>query len=111
MKSNGLDVPTVLAATWGLLYLWEGDIERGSEQYELAERLACEVPQSELRNIVRQKMHLELARAYLRRQDIASAEAEISLGLSVRAGRDIYAQSLMALRNELENPRESDLRR
>jgi tetratricopeptide (TPR) repeat protein len=102
-KSSRGDSPVVLAATWGLLYLWEGNIEKGQERYREAEALARTLPQHDLPNIVRQKMHLETARAYARQQDFAAADIEISRGLSVKDGRDLYSQDLTALSNELRN--------
>jgi Flp pilus assembly protein TadD len=102
IKTSRVDVPTVLTATWGLLYLWEGNIEQGTEQYELAELLARETPLPELPIRVQQKMHLEIAKAYLRQNDIAAAKIEISLGLSIVDGWDIYEQDLLALRNDVE---------
>jgi serine/threonine protein kinase len=108
VRTRRLDTPTVLAATWGLLYLWEGRVEKGKEQYKAAELLARESRQLELPNTVRQKMHLEIARAYLRQQDISAAKVEISRGLSVRGGRDIYAQDLEALRDYLEDLQRSN---
>jgi tetratricopeptide (TPR) repeat protein len=108
VRTRRLDTPTVLAATWGLLYLWEGSIEKGKNQYKAAELLARESRQPELPNIVRQKMHLELARAHLRQQNIAAAKIAISRGLSVREGRDVYEQDLVALRDYVEDLKSSD---
>jgi tetratricopeptide (TPR) repeat protein len=102
VRMNRSDLPTVVAATWGLLYVWEGEIEKGKEQYRVAELLANETRQRELPPIVRQKMHLELARAYIRQGDIGAARIEVSRGLSVRNGRDIYAQDLESLRDHVE---------
>jgi Flp pilus assembly protein TadD len=107
VRTNRLDVTAVLAATWGLLYLWEGSVEKGKEKYKEAELLARESREPRFPSRVRQKMHLEIARAYLRQNDIPAAEAEISRGLSIEDGWGIYERDLLALRNDLENPRDA----
>lgn len=101
-RTDRVEAPAVLAATRGLLYLWEGDIEKGKEQYKMAEQFARESHQPELLSRVRQKMYLEIAKAYLRQKDVAAAKVEISRGLSVRDGWDIYARDLLALGDNLE---------
>jgi tetratricopeptide (TPR) repeat protein len=102
-SSNRLDSPSALAATWGLLYLWEGNIEKGVEQYRLAETLARGVNVPNLPEIVRQKMHLENARAYVRLRQFAKAKIEISRGLNVKNGRDSYREDLASLSDELDS--------
>jgi tetratricopeptide (TPR) repeat protein len=100
--SDRLDTPSALAATWGLLYLWEGNIEKGNEQYRLAETLARGVNVPDLPEIVRQKMHLENARAYVRLGQFTKAKIEISRGLNVKKGRDSYREDLANLSDELD---------
>lgn len=102
-SSNRLDTPTALTATWGLLYLWEGDIEKGNEQYRAAETLARGVNFPNLPETVRQKMHLENARAYVRLRQFGKAKIEISRGLNVKGGRDIYREDLASLLDELDS--------
>ncbi|HEV2523352.1 MAG TPA: tetratricopeptide repeat protein [Candidatus Acidoferrales bacterium] len=92
-----LDEIVSLTATWGLLYLWEGDLARGKEQYERAEQLSRESGQTFLTASVQEKMHLELARALLRRNEIEAARAEIARGLSIKGGRAVYERELFAL--------------
>ncbi len=89
-----------LTATWGLLYLWEGDIERGRSEYRRAEELATQISNRKLGRTVKQKMHLELARAYLRRGALAQASLELSAGLSVE-DRTHYREDLEMLNQDL----------
>jgi hypothetical protein len=90
-----------LMATWGLLYFWEGDLVTGREFYERAEKMAGEAVDENLPATVRQKMHLELAKAHLRRHDMSSARAEVSRGLSVRGGREVYRLALASTSESL----------
>lgn len=101
-KPQPIDTQVLLTATWGLLHLWEGDLEKGREQYRVAERLARDSRQANLSSIVRQKMHLELARAFLRASNVDAARSEVLDGLSVRNGRDVYQEDLIALREKLQ---------
>lgn len=88
-------------ATWGLLYIKEGDLEKGKEWYRKAELLARDSVETNLPNIVRQKMHLEMARGYLRQGNLTQAKSEISSGLSIRNGNDFNERDLITLREEL----------
>jgi tetratricopeptide (TPR) repeat protein len=101
-KERRLEDDVAFTATWGLLNLWEGDLEKGREYYRKAELMARDSREMNLPNLVRQKMHLEVARTYIRRGNLMEAKAEVSRGLSVRNGRDFYERDLAALRDELE---------
>jgi len=92
-----LDEIVSLTATWGLLYLWEGDLARGKEHYERAEQLSRESGQTFMTASVQKKMHLELARALLRRNEIEAARAEIACGLSIKGGGVVYERELLTL--------------
>lgn len=85
-----------LTATWGLVYLWEGDLEKGRSEYRRAEELAVQVGNRRMGRLAKQKMHLELARAYLRRGDRQHATLEISSGLSI-GDRTPYREDLETL--------------
>lgn len=95
-KSNRV----ALTATWGLLYLWEGDIEKGRSEYRRAEELAIQSSNRKLGRIVQQKMHLEMARAYLRRGDVDQATLETATGLSV-GDRTHYREDLEVLNESI----------
>lgn len=86
-----------LTATWGLLYLWEGDLLEGRRHYEMAEKMSYESENTDLPEIVRQKMHLEIAKFFIRAHDLAAAKKEIEGGLSIKNGRAAYAQELNSL--------------
>ena len=86
-----------LTATWGLLLLWEGDLSGAVEFYESAAKLASSFGRRVLARTARQKMHLELARHFLREGDRQQAGIEAEKGLLIRCGskyekslRDIY---------------------
>jgi Flp pilus assembly protein TadD len=100
-QGRRLEDDVVLAATWGLLFMWEGDLAKGKECYRKAEAMAHDSRQRNLPNMVRQKMHLELARAYVRQGNLTEARSEVLRGLSVKNGRDFYEWDLAALRDEL----------
>jgi tetratricopeptide (TPR) repeat protein len=102
-KELRLEDTVALTATWGLLRLWEGDILGGTQYYQQAEMMARESPQRNLAKIVRQKMHLELAKAFLRESKIEVAKSEILKGLSIREGADFYEHDLTSLNENLKN--------
>jgi Flp pilus assembly protein TadD len=102
ISTRRLEDDVVLVATWGLLFIWEGDLAKGREYYRRAELMARDSREKNLPNMVRQKMHLEVARHYLRHENLAEARSEVLRGLSVRNGRDFYERDLDALRAELE---------
>ena len=56
----------VLTATFGLLHLVLGEIELGERYYWKAHKRALQAGQRELANRVSEKMHLEMARAYMK---------------------------------------------
>ena len=56
-----------LIATWGLLFLFEGDLQAAQRHYDRAAVVAKQKGLNSLAQTVRQKMHLELARHYRRR--------------------------------------------
>ena len=89
-----------LTATWGLLYLWEGNIENGRSEYRRAEELASQLSNRRLGRRVKQKMHLELARAYLRRDQTGQALVEISNGLAI-GDRTEYREDLETLNQRI----------
>lgn len=86
-----------LVATYGLLRLWQGDRRGAVELYEQAEKMAQEQGSSELGRGVRQKLHLELARYWIRKGDLSQAAEEIKRGLAVRAKLYGYAKDLQEL--------------
>lgn len=100
---RGTEMYPELLATFGLLRLWEGDLQQGRNLYQQATELASSVGNPTLARTVRQKMHLELARAHLRQQDTRSAIQHTRSGLSVKEGRADYRRDLQALLNDLQN--------
>jgi tetratricopeptide (TPR) repeat protein len=99
----GIEGNVTLTATWGLLGLWEGDIESGRQYYELAARLALSSLQKNLPAMVQQKMHLEMAKAFLRNGDRVSAKAEIENGLEIQDGLSIYEKQLRSLSEQMSS--------
>lgn len=91
-----------LTATSGLLHLVNGEVESGTNLYLRAEQLAREKGSSDLATIVRQKMHLELAKLYWRFSRSIDALNEVKAGLNVRKGRDSYRRQLEALNHSIE---------
>ena len=89
-----------LTATKGLLHLREGDFYRGEEGYRHAEQLALQQGKNQLARVVRQKMCLELARAYRRVGDIGKAKAEVRKGLLVNH-KSFYRRQMEALHEDL----------
>jgi tetratricopeptide (TPR) repeat protein len=89
-----------LSATMGLLKLHEGEFETASGHYALAEQLAGQMGSRLLVRTVRQKMHLEFAKAYLRLGDAVNAQAHLKLGLAIE-GRPSYADDLRNMQSQL----------
>ena len=89
-----------LTATWGLLLLWERDLSGAVECYESAANLASSLGNKMLAKAARQKMHLELARHYLREGDWLQARKEAQNGMLVRSGSK-YQRSLRDLLTKL----------
>jgi Flp pilus assembly protein TadD len=90
-----------LSCTNGLLLLWEGNILGGQARYLEAERMARQDDKWDLARTVSQKMHLEVARAYARGEDLETALNEVERGLKVRGGKDYYREDLLSLSMEL----------
>jgi tetratricopeptide (TPR) repeat protein len=89
-----------LTATVGLLHLAEGDFQSAAVFYRAAEQLARQQGLRVLAKTVRQKMHLEFARAYMRLSDGHSAYEHAKLGLAIDARRS-YHDDLLGLRGRL----------
>jgi tetratricopeptide (TPR) repeat protein len=95
------ETEVVLTATWGLLRLWEGERGEGEDRYKQAEMLARRKQHGQLADQVRQKMHLELARYYLRTGEFDKVLPEVRRGLSLK-GRKSFILDLESLRTEME---------
>jgi Flp pilus assembly protein TadD len=92
-----------LTATFGLLRLWEDDFTEGKLKYQMAENLAARSGNNALARTVRQKMHLELAKAFLRVGDRKAAWVEVQKGLMVKGSRvPLYGEDLEILASELD---------
>ena len=89
-----------LAATWGLLKLWEGDLTKAVELYNSAASLASSLRRKTLAKNAKRKMHLELARHFLRVGDRQEAAIEARKGLSIR-GSFKYQESLRHIHDTL----------
>lgn len=90
-----------LTATIGLLRLWEGHEKLGRELYERAEHLAMVNGNRALARQLRQKMHLELARFYVRMGNHESARIEIDRGLAEGAFPLSFMKELQELRSQV----------
>lgn len=82
-----------LTATRGLLHLVEGDLEIAATHYAAAEQLARQGGHRRLAKEVRQKMHLEFARAYLRLGQVIQAREHVRRGLAIN-GSENYSEDL-----------------
>jgi Flp pilus assembly protein TadD len=98
---SGTPQSVYLVCTIGLLNLWEGNIKDGAAYYLEAERIASLEGKSQLARTVRQKMHLELARAYKRGGELQIALTEAEKGLRGKGGRLPYREDLESLLTEL----------
>jgi Flp pilus assembly protein TadD len=98
---SGAPPNVYLTCTNGLLLLWEGNIREGQARYLEAERMARLDGKWDLSRTVIQKMHLELARACYRGDDLRTAFSEVEKGLKIRAGKDTYREDLLSLSTEL----------
>jgi|HubBroStandDraft_6_1064221.scaffolds.fasta_scaffold03482_7 tetratricopeptide (TPR) repeat protein len=96
-----------LTCTRGLLYIWEGDVERGTAQYLEAEAIARRAGNSVLAQRVLQKMHLEVARAFVRRGDESMALREAERGSKIRDEKSPYSQDLSDLLQKLRGDAEA----
>jgi len=90
-----------LAATCGLLHLWEGDIQAGMASYIEAERIARDQEKHSWIPMIQQKMYLELARARVRMEQRQEAYREVRKGLALE-GNPLYRRDLDALARELK---------
>jgi tetratricopeptide (TPR) repeat protein len=107
---SGTPQSVYLVCTIGLLNLWEGNIKEGAAYYLEAERIASLEGKSQLARTVRQKMHLELARAYKRGGELQIALTEAERGLKGKGGRLPYREDLESLLTELHGGIESSNR-
>jgi tetratricopeptide (TPR) repeat protein len=82
--------PILLTATRGLLLLWEGDLKGGEELYKKAESIAYQSGLRDFAISVRQKRHLEMARAYVRYGQIQNALDQVQSGLNQKGGTPAY---------------------
>lgn len=80
----------LLTATKGLLLLWEGDVDGGEQLYKQAEGLAFQSGLRDLAISIRQKRHLEMARAYLRSGNVIEALGQRQSGLASVGGQRYY---------------------
>jgi len=94
-----------LIATRGLLNLWEGNFEEAERLYRKAERTASLAADQDLARAVKQKKHLEFAKAYIRNNDTESAQSHIKAGLSVSKSSEPYRflQEIEELNQKLLN--------
>jgi hypothetical protein len=80
--------------------LLEGDIDQGRRGYERAAELSSESGDHSFADVIRQKMHLELARAFHRTGHMEEARREVNIGLAVK-GRGVYKRDLEMLAQQL----------
>ena len=99
-ERSGYDA--ILTATWGLLYFLEGKTELGIQLYKQASKIASRIGDRELSGSILQKMHIEVAKYLIKQRDKAAAKREISTGLLVKRGREIYKRELKYLEQLLE---------
>jgi tetratricopeptide (TPR) repeat protein len=102
LKSNDLS-DVALTATWGLLYLREGNHEKARDLYRSAATLASQFGNKELADIVRQKMHLEFANEALKMGNRAMGLNEVNQGLAVvsKGNKMDYSADLASLKRKL----------
>ena len=84
-----------LVATYGLLSFWQNEEQVGRERYKKAATMAG--GDSHKLKRIKQKLHLELARLYLRRCERERARKELSLGLAMRDFPLSFKRELLAL--------------
>jgi tetratricopeptide (TPR) repeat protein len=95
------DTYVALVATFGLLYLHEGNYDLGKSMYKRADSLAIKSSQKHLARRVRQKMHLELARFHKTRGENDLARREIAAGLREKVEKLSYKKQLESLEETL----------
>ena len=86
-----------LLATNGLLSMMRGELDKGRQGYEEAERVALKKGSRVVARMARQKMHLELGRAYERAGQVPEAVRETLSGLKVSGGNTAYHRELGAM--------------
>jgi Flp pilus assembly protein TadD len=90
----------VLQATNGLLKLKEGDLQAGESLYLSAEATASTGDLPDMARAIRQKAHLEVARALLKVGRFQEAMARTQAGIALR-GRQSFRDDLVALQQQL----------
>lgn len=100
LAASGTDAVYV-AATNGLLKLANHDFEGGKSGYEEASRLARELGNERLAMLAQQKMHLELARAYIRHSWHSMAKREVEAGLALGQVDSVYHRDLVDLKESV----------
>lgn len=91
-----------LTATWGLVYFLEGKVEVGIQLYKQASKSAFRIGNRDLAAAILQKMHIEVAKLLLSKNDYASAKREIAAGLLIKRGREPYRRQLKLLKASAE---------
>lgn len=99
---EGEDESAVMIATRGLLRLKLGDIEGGEAGYRQAAELARRQGNHGLRDLALQKMHLELAREFIRRGVRDEGRDHLRRGLALPVKRGSYAKQLRELQASLQ---------
>jgi Flp pilus assembly protein TadD len=93
----------ILMATWGLVYLLEGNNDLGVQAYKQATKLAFKMGDRRLAGAILQKMHAELARKHIHNAEYEDAVREISAGLAIKLGRVPFRRELEILHNSLKD--------
>lgn len=91
----------IYTATWGLLYILEGNADVGERFYKQAAKIAQHSGDRELAQAVVQKLHLELAKLFLKQGDRDAAKREIIAGLTVRKGLQPFRRELQRLESQM----------
>lgn len=100
---TGLEGNPQAVATRGLLRLWDGDVAAARRFYRRAAGMAAGMGNKYLSRSVKQKLHLELARHFLRVGKGSQANREIEDGLSIE-GRLSFMRELNKLKEALPKP-------
>jgi len=82
-------------ATRGLLLIKEENVEEGRRLYNLAEKLASN--DTMLRNLIKQKKHLELAKYHYSRDEINKAADNLKQVIRLKAKYNYYAEQALSL--------------
>lgn len=88
---------SVLTATWGFLYILDGNVEFGSRLYKEAAKTSAHLGNRELSHAVLQKMHLELAKVFIARGEFEAARKETLAGLAIKNGRVPFRRELQRI--------------